>query len=279
LFFVLTLLFVITEAHPKSPRAETRPKSHSHPKDQDQPSGEIGQFQIYQLAQSWTTEFCSGHKNFEECATESDWARSHLALHGLWPGYDDVHGVSKPQWPQFCDCPSQQTCVGDVDPSELGDEIIENLTKYGPGYVTDKYKMASHEWKKHGRCTGFLTPSDYFTAALSAILTLQFPDGGEDGTPSIIRENVGGTVALQDLLAAYPTTITVSCDKKCQLSQVITCWAANPPDPSVGGPIDCPRWSHSSCSKCDSIAISDLQTSSSPNDDEQASSSPNHEDL
>jgi len=200
---------------------------------------EVGNFQIYQLAQSWTPEWCSTNQNAEECQNlGGTWAATHLALHGLWPGYDDANAEGKCQWPQCCKCQGESCEVTDAD-------IPDNLAQYGPGYTSNNDKLAIHEWSKHGVCSGFQTPSAYFTAAIDTMLNIPLTGESEGGTPSLITSNIGGPISLADLTAAYPNKAAFQCTNAnaCVLIQVMTCWSvANPGSPDVGSIIDCPDW-------------------------------------
>jgi len=205
-------------------------------------------YQIYQLAQSWTPGFCALSKNSkkEQCGTyQGTWSETHLALHGLWPGYDDdsSHWDSrKPYYyPQFC----SGRDVPNVQPSDLPDA----LAKYGPGYASDDYSLANNEWPKHGTCSGFTNPTDYFNAGIQTLTAV--PVDGEEGTPQILLDAVNSgsdnpTISLKKLAAVYPQSTLFGCDRvgnsgQCRLNQIITCYDASDA-PNVGSIIDCPDW-------------------------------------
>jgi len=215
-----------------SAKSKKRSGSKFHkPRSQLQP----GNFQVYQLAQSWTPEFCEESPSNGECTNLDGWATTHLAIHGLWPGYDDADAPAKHQWPEFCDF------EGEVDPNDLP----ATLAQYGPGYIANNYKLANHEWDRHGKCTGFSTPNEYFQAAIDTLLNIPVT-GGEDGTPQLIIQNVGGSVSQDDLRGKYPNKVALACTDQCSLKQVVTCWGVNAASPDVGSFIDCPDWTMSS---------------------------------
>jgi len=224
-------------------RASKRPRSNNfHQPRSTQP----GNFQIYQLAQSWTPAFCdtSAGKKKQECQTLGDdsWASSHLALHGLWPGYDDAHAGTKNQWPQNCNC-DPATCTKQVSDSDIPD----NLETYGPGYVSDNNYLADHEWMKHGTCTGFGKPYDYFKTAVDTLLAVSFTQGGEQGTPQVILDAIssGNPIAQSDLTQSYPNKVGLACSRDCRLSQITICYDGTN-YPAVGSIVDCPLWTLSS---------------------------------
>ncbi len=88
--------------------------------------------------------------------------------------------------------------------------------------------LRQHEWQKHGTCSG-LNQHDYFRLALQAFSL--FP------TADIIQLNVGGSVDMRSLAAAYNATgcssgsscnAAVQCDKsngQQYFAAVVTCWS------------------------------------------------------
>lgn len=99
------------------------------------PADQPGQFDYYTVALSWSPSYCSNRHDPEQCATGRGLG---FVLHGLWPQYENGY-------PENCS------------------------TEKLPPQVRDKYvslfptpKLADHEWKKHGSCSG-LDPAAYFT--------------------------------------------------------------------------------------------------------------------
>ena len=80
----------------------------------------------------------------QKCDSDSDWT-----IHGLWPN-----------WGQ--DCTSEQ-----FDESQVED-LLDDMKQYWlscPKYGHDNEGFWSHEWSKHGTCTG-LTQHEFFSKAL-----------------------------------------------------------------------------------------------------------------
>jgi ribonuclease T2 len=77
--------------------------------------------------------------------------------------------------------------------------------------------MHSHEWSKHGTCSG-LPQQTYYQTAINVLLTL--------GTPAIISNNVGKTVSASDIRAAFggSSWVALQCADGNQLSGAFTCW-------------------------------------------------------
>jgi ribonuclease T2 len=180
-------------------------------------------FGLYVLALTWSPNFCCSHSSKEECqGLDGTFGATHLTIHGLWPNYTDAQAQQAgANWPQYCapysSCNTKSPAAGcDPDPST----IPADMKTYGPGYVSDDNFLADHEWPKHGSCTG-LDSGTYFSAAISALKRLP----GDQGTPDLLTQNIGGTVSATDLRAAFgsPESVMLSCDSSCNLTQVSIC--------------------------------------------------------
>lgn len=95
---------------------------------------EPGDFDYYAVALSWSPSYCATRNDPDQCAIGR---RLGFVLHGLWPQYERGY-------PENCS------------------------TEKLPRHVKDKYsalfpseRLAEHEWKKHGSCSG-LDPAGYF---------------------------------------------------------------------------------------------------------------------
>ena len=195
----------------------------------DSPPGKRADYALYLLALSWAPNFCCSneHKSKEQCKTlDGSFAANHLTIHGLWPNYNDKQTAEHHQdgdrlnWPQFC--APYDTCEkqGPVTCYPKTESIPADMNTYGPGFVTDHYFLANHEWPKHGSCTG-LGSRTYFSESIKALLALP----GDKGTPKVLADNIGKKVTANDLRVAleHPESVVLSCDKDCNLSQVGIC--------------------------------------------------------
>jgi len=184
-------------------------------------------FGLYVLALSWAPNFCCSHPGKGECqGLDGSFGANHLTLHGLWPNYTDAEAQQTgATYPLYCapygSCKRTPSPECSPDPSTLPD----SMKTYGPGYVSDNNFLANHEWPKHGSCTG-LDSRTYFSAALSALKNLP----GDQGTPDLLKNNIGGTVLAMDLQKAFgnPESVMLSCDANCNLMQVSICLANGP---------------------------------------------------
>lgn len=225
----------------------------------DEPSGELVEFGVYVLALSWTPEFCCQKPAKDECdELEGAFASHHLAIHGLWPNYDDAEAARfGKNYPQYCgdfracgrnDAPDH--CH--VDPAH----IPADMKDFGPGYVNDGNFLADHEWPKHGSCTG-LGPREYFEEAIETLRR----NPGDLGTVPFITDNIGKVVNVAELASHFPdNNVVFRCDQGCVLAEVTTCW--DNVEGQVGEPIACPQtvikstYSNScATSKCTDVAI------------------------
>ena len=190
------------------------------------PGGAAGtvHFSVYLIALSWAPNFCLTHPDKQQCkGIANDFAGSHLTIHGLWPNYTDEEAPSGATYPQYCGKYSACNKKGAPDWCYPDDSAIPvEMAQYGPGYVSDNYFLANHEWPKHGSCSG-LEPRAYFQDAINTLLSLP----GDGGTPDALHSAIGGSIALDALKNAFgqPDSVLLSCDKGCNLSQVSVCFA------------------------------------------------------
>ena len=179
-------------------------------------------FGLYLLALTWEPQFCCDQPKKGQCeGMSASFGGDHLTLHGLWPNYTDAESTQTgEEYPTFCgdyaSCATSNVAACDPDHSTIPGE----MSTYGPGYVTDSYFLADHEWPKHGSCTG-LDSKTYFQAAIDALKGLP----GDQGTPDLMRQNIGGSVSRTDLAAAFgqADAVMFSCTADCTLKQVEVC--------------------------------------------------------
>ena len=94
--------------------------------------------------------------NYEILALQKCNDSSRYTIHGLWPTWNAT------SWPQFCDNSSV------FNPDLLGEIVLNEMRRdwYScPGYGNNT-SFWSHEWSKHGTCSG-LGQKQYFYMALN----------------------------------------------------------------------------------------------------------------
>jgi ribonuclease T2 len=119
---------------PASAEARRNPKPKLKPPQQESPTPSkgknvAGQFDFYVLAMSWSPDYCASKSDPQQCGRQLG-----FVLHGLWPQYDRG-------WPADCTNeafdPAMKTQFPDLYPSS---------------------KLYTHEWEKHGTCSGLTQP-------------------------------------------------------------------------------------------------------------------------
>lgn len=124
--------------------------------------GRKGDFDLHILSFSWSPSFCetpAGKRSTMQCRDN----RFGWVVHGLWPQYDKPRAGQR--WPQYC---------GAVEPVPA--QILRRHLCASPDP-----KLMQCEWAKHGSCSDFATPEQYFAAIESwrAKLTLPEPQPGQ----------------------------------------------------------------------------------------------------
>lgn len=98
-------------------------------------AGRPGEFDAYLLSWSWSPAFCAGRPGDPECHGPRPYG---FVVHGLWPQRE--HG-------RIEYCRTRQRVPADLARS-LGDLLPDR-------------RLAFHEWRAHGSCSG-LDPGSYF---------------------------------------------------------------------------------------------------------------------
>jgi ribonuclease T2 len=220
------------------------------PKDR-QPD-QAREYELYILAQKWIAPFCC--KNPDRCPNISaeHYLATHLSLHGLWPSHADG------SWPSKCSKSKHAMHIP---------EGYYQARKFAANLAEHK-EFARHEWHEHGSCSG-LTAEDYFKECLRAhVASRGVSSEHHEGTPSLIRRNVGKRVALDELKRQYFTSVAMQCDKRCALQEVFTCYRRSPAN-KAGEQINCPKAvmrQHDSCAKhrCSHVLIRKLGQCDAP---------------
>ena len=134
---------------PSAPQQAAQRQSRSAPTPEANPAN----FAFYTLALSLTPAFCETAPNKQQCRklTEALNATTPLTLHGLWP--ENAQPGSYPE-----------SCNGENITVKILERDIDarRLRQFMPGIADG---LASHEWRKHGTCTG-LSAKAYFIAAI-----------------------------------------------------------------------------------------------------------------
>jgi ribonuclease T2 len=123
--------------------------------DRDNSDSVAGVFDYYLMALSWSPTFCLTRPDNAQCTGKG----YGFVLHGLWPQND------KGRWPQFC----------------AGAEPMTAQERAYGRTLFPTAQLLSHEWKKHGTCSG-LGAGEYLRKADQALATLRIPANLEAST-------------------------------------------------------------------------------------------------
>jgi ribonuclease T2 len=124
--------------------------------------GTKGDFDHYILSFSWSPAFCAGPAGRRATLQCRD-NRFGWIIHGLWPQYAQPRAGQR--WPQYC------AAVAPVSEAVLRRHLCS----------APDPRLMQCEWAKHGSCSDFATPAEYFAAqaAVATRLTLPEPQPGQ----------------------------------------------------------------------------------------------------
>lgn len=199
-------------------------------------------FDSYIYSMSYQPEFCrENNEKFDGCQNFMEIWEGQLTIHGLWPNRNDG------SWPQTCS--DEQFNLSLLD--DLSDELEQNwpnVKALKPGSRSHE-SFWSHEWSKHGTCSG-LNQHDYFAMALHLLLP----------TPPIVKDNYGAVVKRKELEEGYDgSDMAVFACKYGYLSEVRLCFEKME-DGTVGDRVACPASNLKQDSCGDEIKIASFDT-------------------
>lgn len=153
-------------------------------------------FAFYMMALSLHPAFCeNGNDSKKDCRALSaqDHERRPLVIHGLWP--ENLQPESYPR-----------DCAGDR--LSLSASLRTRLEDWMPGMATG---LHSHEWRKHGTCSG-LSGTEYFEQSIA------LAERGNAALRQVLLASIDKQVSADELRAAanvtvpgYGDTITFHC--------------------------------------------------------------------
>src|SRR5689334_317711 len=151
----------------------------------------------YVLALTWAPSFCEFNaRKWPECRElrDSDFAATHLVIHGLWPDSRETTRLS------YCgvDAKVQQIDLQnhwcELPRPQLSDETRAELERAMPGV---RSCLDRHEWIVHGTCAG-TNAERYFATTLRLAAAVD-----EASLGKFLAANSGQTVTRQQIIDAF----------------------------------------------------------------------------
>ncbi|KAI5059578.1 hypothetical protein GOP47_0025897 [Adiantum capillus-veneris] len=189
-------------------------------------------FDFFYFVQQWPGSYCDLKQAC--CYPTTGKPASDFSIHGLWPNYNDGSYPSN--------------CAGSSYESALISDLKEELQAYWDTLACpsgDGEKFWSHEWEKHGTCSG-LDERSYFESTLALRKSIDLlaalqsagiePDDGSyevEDVQEALKQAIGHRPGLE---------CNTNISGKRQLYQVYVCV-----DTDASTLIDCPIFPSTSC--------------------------------
>jgi ribonuclease T2 len=176
---ILLILLLSVCLNPGIAKART-PQDRSQPISKPilkAPNQDIaGQFDFYVLALSWSPNYCAtnGSRDPQQCGTGRQLG---FVLHGLWPQFDRG-------WPANC----------------TREPLDRQIQRQFPDLYPNE-KLYSHEWSKHGTCSG-LSQTQFHQLAADLKAGLKIP-ARYDRPTQPLRTTI--SALKQEFVTANPT--------------------------------------------------------------------------
>jgi len=189
---LVAALAAVLALGPGLSEARSKKHPHSHP-----PTSVSGKFDYYVLSLSWSPAYCETHPQDTQQCVEQHFG---FVLHGLWPQYKSGG------YPQNCATPNQ---------------LDESARSFGKT-VFPSEKLVSHEWERHGTCSG-LPAQDYFKTADTAHQSIHIPPQLEPGTHTVKMTASAISKALRDANPALTNSAVAVVCAGPELQEVRVC--------------------------------------------------------
>jgi ribonuclease T2 len=182
--------------------------SPSGQQGRDQGAGLPGKFDYYALVLSWSPSYCASltRNDYDPQCHRRDGKRYAFVLHGLWPQYDKGY-------PQYC--PTR-------DRPFVPQSVIDRMMDIMPSQ-----KLAIHEYKKHGTCSG-LDPAGYYDVSRNLFGKVKIPARYQNTQAAMF---VSPGELVQDFIAINPgmkpDMLSVACEPRSgnRLKEIRVCFS------------------------------------------------------
>src|SRR5215813_12441581 len=174
---------------------------------QDRRQRELGQFDYYVLALSWSPSYCEAREDRAPNRTPDRQCSGRpfsFVVHGLWPQYERG-------FPSYCQVPAPR-----LDRAIVG-SMLDLMPS--PGLIF-------HEWDQHGTCSG-LSPRAYFDTVRKAQAAVKIPADYLDlSRPVAVSPGEVAEAFVKANPGLSRRAMAVSCDGK-RLTEVRVCLGRN----------------------------------------------------
>jgi ribonuclease T2 len=158
------------------------------------------------LALNWEPAFCQFNMDKPECAElrDSDFAATHLAIHGLWPDLPESKRLRYCGLDQHLEQMDQRNRWCELPELPLNSETRAALDTAMPGA---RSCLDRHEWTEHGTCSG-LDAEGYFATTLRLAKAVQASALGD-----LLAANVGRELPRRKLVDAFEASFGADAGK------------------------------------------------------------------
>lgn len=174
------------------------------PAAQAQRQGQPGDFDYYALVMSWSPSYCGAEgagRGDPQCAPHRNYS---FVLHGLWPQY--ARG-----FPENC-----RTSFNPYVPRPVIDGMLD---------IMPSPRLAIHEYRKHGTCSG-LDPKSYFDTSRKLYEKVKIPEVYRSLDRPLVTSVADITKAF---LAANPSLkpemMGVACGRPNRIKEIRFCFS------------------------------------------------------
>lgn len=159
--------------------------------------GESGSYiDHYVLALSWQPTFCEFNANKPECREldRTDFAATHLAIHGLWPDTPQSTRLRYCGVAEKVERLDRRNRWCELPEPEVSDKTRAELERAMPGV---RSCLDRHEWIEHGTCAR-VSAEDYFAITLRLAAAVRASRLGD-----LLAANVSRTLPRRTLIEAF----------------------------------------------------------------------------
>ncbi|CAM2944305.1 ribonuclease T [Vibrio ordalii] len=161
-----------------------------------------GVYDMNVIAMTWMPTYC------EFISKDKNNCNNEIKLHGIWPYYNSVDDKDNILNYHPSNCFNSKGCSSTKD-CEISDDTISFLSR--DKVMQDIYPKSitlwSHEWRKHGTCSG-LSQKEYFEQASDYISKLA---KSYKKLEALIMEHKNSLVNTEEIYKVLPKNVSLRC--------------------------------------------------------------------